>query len=216
MQRVAEDHADELQPAGGTGGEGEREDGVRQRPFSEGERTPSSPSLCSDLESPEPRRHSLPAKLASSLSRSPSSSSGGDGGVQQQHKASPVFMGGVGVQPESPFEALKELVLHASPIRSDPKPKKASEVGRKPDEGLNRIWPADWWKGDAEEEKGEKPVLAKLKPSGPPKTLCRDLPRRDIRPVRMWESANAIRMRQTIEAEVTSDAASPTPSPRIR
>lgn len=43
---------------------------------------------------------------------------------------------------------------------------------------------------------------AKLKPSGPPKTLCRDLPKRQAYATKMLETPKAIRMKNAIEAEV--------------
>ena len=45
-------------------------------------------------------------------------------------------------------------------------------------------------------------MAAKLKPSGPPKTLCRDLPKRQAYVTKMLETPKAIRMRNAIEAEV--------------
>jgi hypothetical protein len=51
----------------------------------------------------------------------------------------------------------------------------------------------------------ELPVLAKLKPRGPPKTLCRDLPKRGPRITKVLETPHAQRMKRAIESEVIQE-----------
>jgi hypothetical protein len=57
-------------------------------------------------------------------------------------------------------------------------------------------------RGGSDARPCRRAMAAKLKPSGPPKTLCRDLPKRQAFATKILETPKAIRMRNAIEAEV--------------
>ena len=60
-------------------------------------------------------------------------------------------------------------------------------------------------RGPAGSSRAASPLLAKLKPTGPPKTLCRDLPKRQPRSTKVLETPDALRMKLAIESEVISE-----------
>ena len=70
-------------------------------------------------------------------------------------------------------------------------------------EQRNPVWCPP--RGPSGSSRAASPLLAKLKPTGPPKTLCRDLPKRQPRSTKVLETPDALRMKLAIESEVISE-----------